>query len=314
MEVAIIGSGTIGSTAAYTLALERPALDITLVDVDEDLAEGHAIDTRHGRLLASLPQFGNAGSTGSITHAGPEPSAIESADVAVVAASVERPPESVQQNGRSAFLEGNLEIAREVGELLAERDPLPVVVVSNPMDRITHRVWEATGWDRHRILGYSLCETARAADKLSERLDVPAAAIYCPVGGEHGEHVVPMFSQCTVDGDPVDLSEADEAAVLQYVREIAYDVIELRGPEDSTRWLTGQGITRLVGAILDGGVDGRPITVSVPLDGEYGIEGATLSVPVEIDRSGVSRILEWDLSADELEGLHAAADAIRADI
>lgn len=314
MDVAIIGTGTIGSTAAYTLAMERPTLDITYVDIDEELAEGHAIDTRHGRLLKHLPQFGDRQRTGSITHAGPVPSAIESADVAVVAASIERPPESIQQDGRSAFLEGNLEVAQEVGELLAERDPLPVVVISNPMDRIAHRVWEATGWDRHRILGYSLCETARTADAIAERLDVPATDIYCPVGGEHGENVVPMFSQLTVDGEPVDLSEADRAAVLQYVREIAYNVIELRGPDDSSRWLTGQGITRLVGAILDGGVDGRPIAASVPLDGEYGIEGVTLSVPVEIDRSGVSRILDWDLSAEELDGLHAAAEAIRADI
>lgn len=314
MEVAIIGGGTIGSTTAYTLAVERPELDITLVDIDEDLIEGHAIDIRHARTLNRLPQFGNDGETGSITAVPPSVSAIESADVAVVTASTERPPESVQQGGRAAFLDDNMEIAREVGELLAERDPLPVVVVSNPLDRITYRVWESTGWDRHRFLGYSLSETARTADKLSRLLDVPPTEIYCPVGGEHGENVVPMFSRLTVDGDPVDLSREDRRAVIEYVRGAAYKVIELRGPEHSSRWVTGQGIARLVGAVLDGGVSGAPIAVSVPLDGEYGFEDVSLSVPVEIDRSGVRRILEWDLSEEELAQLAVAAEAISADL
>lgn len=314
MHVAIIGAGTIGSTAAYTLALERPGLDITLVDVDEDRAEGNAIDIRHGRTLGALPQFGDTPVGGTITAAPPRPAAIADADVAVVTASVEFPPDSVRRDGRSAFLEGNEEIAREVGTLLASRDPLPTIVVSNPLDRITHFVWEATGWDRHRVFGYSLSETARAADKLADLLDVSPNDVYCPVGGEHGEHVVPLCSQLRVNGEPVELSESDRESVLEYVRSVAFDVIQLRGPEQSSRWVSGRGVARLVQAVLDGGVAGPPLALSVPLDGEYGLEDVTLSVPVELDRTGVNRILEWELSDAELAALESAAAAIRTDL
>lgn len=316
MEVAIIGGGgTIGSTTAYTLAVERPAVDITIVDIDEDMGSGHAIDVRHGRALNQLPQFhtDTDANLGSVSAAPSEGASLATADVAVVTASIPRPAESAKRGGRAEFLDRNLELATTVAETLDDRDPLPVVVVTNPVDRITYKIWQETGWDRHWFLGYSLSETARTADKLSEILEVPANEIYCPVGGEHGENVVPFFSHLTVDGESVAISADDEQVVRDYIRDVPYDVIEQRGAEHSSRWVTGQGVARLVGAILDDGLQGAPVAVSVGLSGEYGLEDVCLSVPVEIGREGVGRILEWEFSEEERDRLQAASDAIRAD-
>ncbi|MFC5134675.1 MULTISPECIES: malate dehydrogenase [Haloferacaceae] len=316
MEVAFIGgAGTVGATAAYTLAVERPSVDVTLVDVEEDAAEGHGIGIRHARTLGSLPQFGDANDLGSVSAKPSSAAGLATADVAVVTASVPRPGSSAKRGGRLEFLDRNLELAESIAGTLREREPLPVIVVSNPMDRITQRIWRETGWDRDRFLGYSLSETGRTADRIASIRDVPAEDVYCPVGGEHGENVVPFFSRLTVDGEPTTLTEAEKRDVRDYVRDVPYDVIELRGAEETSRWVTGQGVVRLVCAVLDDGLDDpdHPIAASVPLDGEYGIEDACVSVPVEVGRTGVRRVIEWDLPEEELEGLRAAAESVAAD-
>ncbi|MGM0605408.1 MAG: malate dehydrogenase [Halobacteriota archaeon] len=315
MEVAIIGgAGTVGSTTAYTLAVERPEIDITLVDVAEDAARGHSIDIRHGRSFPMLPQFGTGGPLGSIT-AGPSDSAsLSEADVAIVTASVPRPPNSAKRGGRAAFLDRNLELARSIAAMLREHEPMPVVVVSNPVDRITDRIWRETGWDRSYVMGYSLSETARAADKIATIRDVPASEVYCPLAGEHGEHVVPLFSRLTIGGEPTTLTDTERATVRDYVRDVPYDVIELRGAEETSRWVTGQGVTRVICGLVDDGLDGEPIALSVPLEGEYGLSDVCLSVPIELCEDGVDTVLEWELPPDELDALHEAAASIRADV
>lgn len=234
-----------------------------------------------------------------------------------MAASVPRPADSAERGGRAAFLERNSELAATIAETLRARDPLPVVAVTNPLDRITYRLWRETGWGREWFLGYSLSETARTADRIAALRDVPADDVYCPVAGEHGEHVVPLFSRLTVDGEPVTLTPDERAEVRDYVRDIPYDIIELRGADQTSRWVTGQGVARLVCAVLDGGTAGgpdQPIALSVPLDGEYGFEDVCLSVPVEVGRSGVRRIIEWDLPDRERAQMEAAYESVRADL
>jgi len=315
MHVAIIGgAGTIGSTTAYTLAVQRPEIDVSLLDVDEDGVRGHAIGIGHARTLGQLPQFGRSGPVGSVTARQSESASLEDADIAVVAASVPRPVDSAKRGGRAAFLDRNLEVASTIAAVLHGHDPIPVVAVSNPVDRIAYRIWKETGWDRSYVMGYSLSETARAADRIASLRDVTANEVYCPIAGEHGEHVVPLFSWLRIDGEPVELTAAERTIVKDYIRDIPYDVIDLRGAEETSRWVTGQGVARLVSGLVDGGFDGNPIALSVPLDGEYGLEDVCVGVPVELSRNGIDRVLEWDLPEEELEGLRAAAESIRADL
>lgn len=315
MQVVIIGgAGTVGATTAYSLAVERPNVDITLVDVAEDVADGHAIDLTHARTISRLPQFENSEGIGTVDATPSRSEAVTNADVIVVAASVPRPSDAAERGGRALFLERNRKLTTTIANLLKTCDSVPVVVVTNPVDRITYLLWQETGWDRRHFLGYSLSETARAADKISDLRESPASSIYCPVAGEHGEDVVPLFSRLTIDGEPVSLPKHQREAVRRYIRNIPYDIIDLRGEAETSRWVTGRGVAGLTQAILDGGIEGGPIALSTPLDGEYGFTDVSLSVPIEFGRNGVDRVLEWELSEEEYDRLDAASESINDDL
>lgn len=134
--------------------------------------------------------------------------------------------------------------------------------------------------------------------------------MYCPVLGEHGEHVVPVFSRATVGGDPVEFSKPEREDILEYVRDVPYDVLKLRGASDSSRWVTARGIASIVRRLEDGLAD-APVCLSTPLSGEYGFEGISLSVPVRLGEDGVASIIEWDLTDEERTALEDAYHAVR---
>lgn len=322
MHVLVVGGGgTIGSTVAYTLAVQHPSIDLTLVDPQTAVTEGHAIDLHHSRCHAAhavgRPAFdGDRPGTVSVVdpEAGTDPDLIADTDAIVIAASAPRDPDSFERGGRLSILEHNLELAADLGDWLADGTPTPTIMVANPSDRVTHRLWEASGWPRRYFIGYSLSESARIADELARRAggDVSPADVSCPILGEHGEYMVPVFSRATVDGEPVDLSADERQDVLDYVRSIPYDVIEMRGGDDSSRWVTSRGVSLIVSRLLAGGTDpDDPVCLSTPLRGEYGLEDVSLSVPVVLDKDGVAEIVEWDLTPDERDGLERAGTAIR---
>jgi len=314
MHVAVVGSGTIGSTVAYDLATGPDAIDVTLIDTDGDAAYGHATDLRHATRHVSHPT-GTASRDryGTVETAPPGPDALSDADCIVATASAPRTAGGAERGGRMTFLERNLSIAEEIGGWLRELEPRALLTVTNPVDRITHRLWAESGWPREHLLGYSLSETARMADWIAEREGVSPADVACPMLGEHGEHLVPAFSRATVDGRPLSLTEGEREAALDFVREAPYDVIAHRGPEDSSRWVTARGVAGIVEALSSDGVD-EPVCLSVPLDGEYGQQGVSLSVPVTLSSDGWSEIHEWELSTWERERMAAAAGAVRSSL
>lgn len=312
MEVAVVGgAGTVGSTAAFALGRLLPDAGVRLVDVDADAAEGHAIDLRHAGAHIANPVGRHGGAAPvEVRSAPPEPEGLADADCVVVTASVPRPEGGAERGGRTSFLERNREVADEVAAWLRANEPVPVVVVTNPVDRITYRLWRATGWPRGRFLGYSLSETARLADKLAAMADADPGEVSCPVLGEHGEHVVPAFSRATVGGEPLSLSPEQRREAVEYVRDVPYDVMGLRGAHESSRWATGRGVGLLVTSLLSGGPD-EPVCLSTPLSGEYGYEDVCLSVPLALGAEGVEEIHEWDLPDPERERLDAAYRAVR---
>lgn len=315
MQVAIIGGGgTVGSTVAYTLASTDPTVEVVLVDVDEGTSHGHTIDIRHARAHAGHPvgRLGGTTTPAGVRSVGTDEVGELDPAVVVVAASAPRPAGSAQRGGRMAFLERNRAVADDVADQLRRLGPRPVIGVTNPLDRILYRLWRATGWPRERFVGYSLSEQARVADAIARRRGVGPEKVSCPVIGEHGEHVVPVFSRALVGGEPATFPAEEREAITEEVRDAPYNVIRLRGREDSSRWVSGRGIALLVSAILAGGPD-EPIPLSVPLDGEYGFNDVCLGVPVEISSTGVDRIVEWELTEEEQSGLEAAYRAVAAD-
>lgn len=312
MRVTVIGgAGSVGATIAYTLATTVPDVEIGLVDVDEEAASGHGTDVEHsmyhgthaaGEAIASDVKSGR----GPVSVESPGPEALQRADCLVFAFNVSRPAEAVGRGGRESYYAENRRVADEFGERMASVDPVPAVVVTNPVDRITHRLWKRSGWPRSVFVGYALSETARAAAEIGRLLDVDPNGVHCPMMGEHGENVVPVLSRATADGRPVDLSVEERRQLLDYIREIPYDVMRQRGAEESSRWVSGRGAAAVVHAIRRGGTD-EPVCLSVPLSGEYGFDGVSMSVPVVLSSDGWERIERWSLTdweRDRLEDAH----------
>ncbi|MFH5800675.1 malate dehydrogenase [Haladaptatus sp. CMAA 1911] len=311
MEVAVIGgAGTIGATTAYTLTLLAPDADVTLVDVQDDAAEGHAIDIRTSLGHGSHPA-GARGPTGSgtVTAAAPGSEAVADADCVVVAASIPRPDDSAKRGGRLSFLERNGELVDDIASWMGSVEPRPVVTVTNPLDPINHRMWRALGWDRRYCIGYALSETARLADQVARHADVRPSDVTCYTMGQHGEHLVPLFSRTTVEDEPITLSPDERERISEAVKDVPYDIMALRGSEETSRWVTARGVASLVASVLDGGPD-EPVCCSVPLDGEYGYRDLSLSVPVRLSEDGVEEIIEWELSQAERTALDEAAEAV----
>ena len=303
------GAGTIGTTAAYALGIDRPDVDVRVCDLDGDGAAGHATDLRHARCHAAHA-LGPAGPTGDVTTVDPGPGAVRGADCVLVTASVGRPSGSTGRGGRDRFWPANRDVADEVAGWLAAADPVPVVAVTNPVDRFLGRLHAESGWPRERFVGYSLSETARLADAIARLVGADPADVDCPVLGEHGEHMVPAFSRATVADEPLDFDAETRADLLDYTKSVPYEIIAQRGAEHSSRWVSGRGAALVVASILAAGSDDT-VCLSTPLDGEYGIEGVSLSVPVRLTGDGVGEVLGWDLPAEEREGLREAAAAVR---
>lgn len=313
MDATILGTGTIGSTVAYTLATEIPRLSVRLADIDEQKSQGHTIDVRHSTAhvahsIGAGVQVDRTGD-GTVEHVSPGPDAVAGADCIVMTASAPRPEGASERGGRLRWLESNLEIVETIGEELQSREPCPVLVVTNPLDPITYELYRESGWPSHCFVGYSLSETARLADALAREYNVSHNDVHCPVLGMHGEYMAPIFSRATIAGESVDIDDTQRRQFLDYMRDVPYEIINLRGEAASSRWVTGRGVALLVQAFLGGGVT-EPVGLSTPLDSEYGYEGVALSVPVTLDSNGIEEIIEWDLSEQERSQMDKASHAI----
>ncbi len=325
MHVVIIGgASTIGSTVAYTLAGLAPTLDVTLVDIDAGAAWGHATDVSHaGYHFAHAPGVlpgHTPDAVGRVASATPDELEAVDPDLLVFNAAAPQPDDATDRGAREAELDRNLPIVDDVAAELRGLDPAPLLVVTNPVDRLTYRFYELLDWPRGCFLGYSLSEAARAADALADVLGAHPNAVRCPTLGEHGENVVPVFSRVRVDGDPVEVPADERAAVLEYMRDVPFEIAEYRGVDETSRWVTSAGVTRVLRSMAAGDGDGEtdaapePLCLSTPLAGEYGFEGVALSVPVTLSETGVTEIREWDLSDDEWARLREAYEAVRADL
>lgn len=331
MHIAVIGgASTIGSTVAYTLATTDPTIDITLVDPATEAAWAHAVDITHATFhAATTPVDGDrAASFGTVRAVGPDelPDLDPAPNLAIVTAAAPRPDDATDRDAREAELEANRAIVDDVAEQLQGIDPVPVIVLTNPIDRLTYRLWDRLAWPRERVLGYSLSETARTAHEIGRLTDSHPATVYCPVMGEHGEGVVPVFSRLRIDGEPTTLTDDQRAAVREYVRSVPFEIAARRGAAETSRWVTSAGVVRVIRTMFaeraSTGADAAatanapadPVCLSTPLDGEYGFDDGCLSVPVTLTPDGVGEVVEWDLADEERERLTAAHESVVADL
>jgi malate dehydrogenase len=305
-KVTVVGAGFYGSTTAQRLA-EFDVFDtVVLTDIVDGKAEGLALDLNQSRPIEGF-ETTVVGKTTGTTGEGYE--VIEGSDVVVVTAGLPRKPGM----SRMDLLEVNAKIVRSVAENVAKFAPnAVVVVVSNPLDEMTALTQLATGFPRQRVLGQAgVLDTARFTNFVAIELGVPVRSVRTLTLGSHGDTMVPVPSQCTVDGKPLSsVLPADKIEELVVrTRNGGAEVVALL-KTGSAYYAPSAAAARMARAVAED--SGQVWPVCAWVDGEYGIDGVYLGVQAELGAAGVKRVVETPLTADELASLKAAAEAVRA--
>jgi malate dehydrogenase len=305
-KVTVVGAGFYGSTTAQRLA-EYDVFDtVVLTDIVDGKPEGLALDMNQSRPIEGF-ETKVVGQTTGPNGEGYE--AIEGSDIVVITAGLPRKPGM----SRMDLLGVNAKIVRQVAENVAKYAPNAVViVVSNPLDEMTALAQIATQFPKQRVLGQAgMLDTARFSHFVAETLAVPVASVRTLTLGSHGDTMVPVPSQCTVNGKPLSellpAEKIDELVVR--TRNGGAEVVGLL-KTGSAYYAPSAAAARMARAVAED--SGAVLPVCAWVDGEYGISGVYLGVEAAIGAEGVNRVVETDLTESELAALKEAAEAVRS--
>jgi malate dehydrogenase len=299
-RVCFVGSGMVGATAAHLTAVTGMADELTLVDVVPGLAAGTALDIEHASGITRSPTRARGGTSLDL---------VAGADVVVVTAGRPRTPGM----SRAALLQVNGRVIRDVGEAIGAHAPdAVVIVVTNPVDEMTHEMWRASGLPARQVLGMAgTLDASRFREALATVAGVRPGDVSATTLGAHGAEMVPVVSSATVKGRPVRavLSAAQIAACVRTAVDGGAAVVALRRT-GSAFVAPAHAVVELLEAMRGASAD--PVPVSAMVHGEYGIDGVFLGVRSVLGRNGVVSVVEDPLDERELAALRAAGEAIAA--
>jgi len=296
-KVTVVGAGNVGATCAQVLAAHDYA-DVVLVDIKEGLPQGKALDINQmGAVLGYEPRV--TGSNSYDESAG--------SDVVVITAGLPRSPGM----SRDDLVATNEKIVKDVTEKAIAKSPEAIlIVVSNPLDAMCHVAKNVSGWPKERVFGMAgILDTARFSTFIAWETQASLKDVTAMVLGGHGDQMVPVVSATTVGGIPLRqlVGEADIDSMVQRTAKGGGELVELLGT--SAWYAPGAAAAQMVDSImLD---EKRVLPCTAYLEGEYGIEGLYMGVPVKLGSGGIEAIYELDLSKDEQGMLDASAGAVR---
>ena len=299
--VAVIGAGNVGATTASRIA-DRGLADVVLYDVVPDLAEGKALD-----ILEALPLT----ESGCVVRGTSTFSEIGTADIFVITAGIRRGPGM----SRSDLLKKNAEIVGGICKQLADQSPDSIVImVTNPLDVMTHVAHRATGFDAARVIGMAgVLDSSRFRAFIAQRLAVPAAEVDALVLGGHGDLMVPVVSRATVCGEllreKMSSNEIDE--IVDRTRNAGAEIVSLL-KNASAFYAPAESVAIMVNNLLRD--EDQLISASVMLQGQYDISDVFLGVPVKLGSDGAHEIVEIPLEAAEKDALLRSAEEVRKNI
>jgi len=305
-KVTVVGAGFYGSTTALRLAEYDVFETVVLTDIVEGKPEGLALDINQSR---SIEKFESKviGATTTSDGAGYEKTA--NSDVVVITAGLPRKPGM----SRMDLIGVNAGIVRGVAENIAKHSPNAVIiVVSNPLDEMTALAQIATKFPYNRVMGQAgMLDTARFTNFVAEKCKVEVSAVKTLTLGSHGETMVPVPSQCTVNGKSLleVLSEQEISELVEKTRNGGAEIVALL-KTGSAYYAPSAAAARMARAVITNSNEILPVCAWV--NGEYGISGVYLGVEAQIGKNGVTKVIETKLTADELSSLKAAAEAVRS--
>jgi malate dehydrogenase len=297
-KITVVGAGNVGATTAQRLA-ERDYADVVLVDIVEGMPQGKALDLNQaGPVVGYEPNI--VGTNGYEETSG--------SDIVVITSGLPRKPGM----SRDDLLSANRDIVGAVTREVAERSPDSIIIcVTNPLDAMCHVTLDVSEFPRQRVVGMAgILDSARFRTFLAWELGVSARDVTGFVLGGHGDTMVPIVSYTNVAGVPVsqkiDAQRLEE--IVQRTRDGGAEVVKLL-KSGSAFYAPSAAVVEMVDSILYD--QKRVLPCAALCQGEYGIDGLFVGVPVKLGKDGVEEIIEIELSDAEKADLHRSADAVR---
>ena len=297
-KVSIVGAGNVGATAAHWIAAKELA-DVVLIDVVEGVPQGKALD-----LLQAMPiEKRDVSVTGSNDYA-----ATANSDIVVITAGIPRKPGM----SRDDLLHTNFKIMSDVvAKVVAQSPESILIIVSKPLDAMAQAAYHQAGFNRERVIGMAgVLDSARFRAFIAAELNVSVENVTAFVLGGHGDTMVPLPRYSTVAGIPITELIAPErlAALVQRTRDGGAEIVK-HLKTGSAYYAPSAAAVEMAEAILK---DKKKILpCAAYLNGEYGIHGLFVGVPVKLGAKGIEQIIEIKLTAEEKTALDKSDAAVR---
>ena len=305
-KVTIIGTGSVGSTIAYTLALYGSVSEIVLIDVNNVKAEGEAMDIRQGLPFCHSISI----------HAGTYEDAAGS-NIVILTSGVARKPGQT----RLDLARTNVEITRSIIPQITKYAPDAIyIIVANPVDILTYTFHKFSDLPESRIIGSgTILDTARLRARLSEHYKISQKNVHAYVFGEHGDSSFVPWSVANISNIPIEdckklvlgnglvAPDLDYAEVEEYVKKSGGKVIQRKG---ATFYAVSLSVCHVVKCLLNE-IDST-MTVSTMMHGEYGIDDVCLSTLCVVGNDGIRCKVNVPLTDEEIIKLRHSADTLKA--
>ncbi len=299
-RVVIIGAGAVGSSSAYAILTQGICSELVLIDANKARAEGEALDLEHG-LSFVRPAKVWAG----------EYADCATADIVVITAGIAQQP----GQSRLELAATNAKIIEDiVGKVVAQTKDAVIMIVTNPVDVLTHVATKAAALPWGQVFGTGTAlDSSRFQQLIGDYFHVAPQSVDALIIGEHGDSSLPIWSHAQIGGALLkSFPEYDEAgvkALYERAKTVVYDVIAKKG---ATNYAIGLGVSRYVRAILYN--EGLVLPMSADLVGYLGHSDICLSVPCVIGRQGLVKQIALDLTEDERAAFQKSAETIRQSI
>ena len=297
-KVTVIGAGNVGATAAQRLA-EKELCDVVLIDIIEGVPQGKSLD-----LAEAAPiEKHDAHLTGANSY-----EASANSDIVIITAGIPRKPGM----SRDDLLATNRNIIKNVTKEAAKHSPESIlIIVSNPLDAMCHVAMEESGFPKGRVIGMAgVLDSARFRAFIAAELNVSVENIHALVLGGHGDTMVPLPRFSTVAGIPITelISSARIEALANRTRNGGAEIVSLL-KTGSAYYAPASAAVEMAESILK---DKKKILpCAAYLEGEYGISGLFVGVPVKLGKNGVEQIISLKLTGEEKQALAKSALAVK---
>lgn len=299
-KIAIVGPGRVGESTAQILAKESVCRELVLLGTDDGVARGIALD-----IQESAPLFG----FDTKVSGGADPALLAGADLVIMTAGLPRKPGMSRDQLRDA----NLGVLRSVVDHVMKHAPQAMLLlVSNPVDVLTHHAYKQTGWPRERVFGLSgVLDSARMASFVAQASGYSVRDITALVIGGHGDQMVPLPEYTCINGIPIKhfMDEATIARIIERTRQGGAEILALK-QTSSAYDSPAAAIATMVEAVIRNRK--RILPCVAVLNGEYGERDIALGVPVVLGEAGVEKVVELPLTDEERRAVGASAASVRA--